>query len=164
MKNIVAVFKSRLAAERALKQLESAGLKGDQISVLMTDTARGAHFALRESSKVDEGVAAGAGLGGLAGAILGAVLSASVLVIPGLNLVVTGALASSLAGLGAGAVMGGLVGGLVGSGFPEHEAKLYEEEIRQGNVLVAVSAENDAQKDVVARIFKNVDEKSTAAA
>ena len=163
MKNIVAVFKSRLAAEQALSQLESAGLKGDQISVVMTDAARGSHFALRESSKVDEGVAAGAGLGGLAGAVLGAIISSSVLVIPGLNLVVTGALAASLAGLGAGAVAGGLVGGLVGAGIPEHEAKFYEEEVKKGNVLIAVSAENDTQKDVVSRIFKNIDAESMAA-
>lgn len=163
MKNIVAVFKSRATAEQALAQLESAGLRGDQISVVMTDAARGAHFALHESSKVDEGAAAGAGIGGLAGAILGAVLSASVLTIPGLNIVVTGALASGLAGLGAGAMVGGLVGGLVGAGIPEHEARLYEHEIKKGNVFVAVTVESDTQKDIVTRIFKNVDAKSMAA-
>ncbi len=163
MKSIAAVFKSRLAAEQALTQLESAGLKRDQISVVMTDAARGSHFALRESSKIDEGVAAGAGLGGLAGAILGTILSASVLVIPGLNLVVTGALASSLAGLGAGAMMGGLLGGLIGAGIPEHEARFYEEEVRKGNVLVAVNTANDIEMDMVSRIFKNVDSESMAA-
>lgn len=163
MKSIAAVFKSRLAAEQALTQLESAGLKRDQISVVMTDAARGSHFALRESSKIDEGVAAGAGLGGLAGAILGTILSASVLVVPGLNLVVTGALASSLAGLGAGAMMGGLLGGLIGAGIPEHEARFYEEEVRKGNVLVAVNTANDIEMDMVSRIFRNVDSESMAA-
>ena len=160
---ITGVFKSRMRAEEAFEQLERAGVTSDQISLVMTDEARGKHFDIKESSKVDEGTAAGAGIGGLIGAIAGIVASAGVIVIPGLNLVVAGAIVSSLAGLGAGGLVGGLVGFLVGAGIPEHEAKFYEEEVAKGNVLVAVRAETKEQEERTKQILRDNDATSIAA-
>ncbi len=154
---ISAVFSDRYSAEQAITQMETAGVTPDQISLVMTDEARGKHFSLKESSKVDEGAASGAGVGGLLGAVAGLALAAGTIVIPGANLIVTGTLISALAGLGAGATAGGLIGGLIGAGIPEHEAKLYEKEIKGGNVLVAVETENSDQKKSVENIFKNFD-------
>jgi hypothetical protein len=111
---------------------------------------------MEESTKADEGVAAGAGLGGLVGVVLGSVLSAGTIAIPGLNLVVVGALAPALAGLGAGAVAGGLIGGLIGAGIPEHEAKMYEKEIKRGNVLLAVTAKTAEQTRYVKDVFRDL--------
>ncbi len=160
---VTGVFTNRANAEQAVSQLEAIGVTEDQISIVMTDEARGKHFGLKESSKADEGVAAGAGIGGLIGAIAGAVLSAGALAIPGLNLVVSGAIISGLAGLGAGAVSGGLVGGLIGSGIPEHEATLLEKEIRSGNVLLAVEARDHDQKKAVENIFHTLQTRRSAA-
>lgn len=164
MNTITHVVKNRATAQAIFMQLEAVGISERQISLVMTDEARGSHFNLRESSKVDEGTAAGASVGGLVGIIAGAILSAGVIVIPGLNLVVTGALVSSLAGLGAGAVVGGLAGGLIGSGIPEHEAKLYEKELKEGNVLIAVNAENHDQEKAIREIFKTADKQAKEAA
>lgn len=163
MTTVTSIFKDRAAAQGAFMKLEAAGITEDQISLVMTDDARSNHFRLKESSKVDEGAATGAGLGGLVGIILGTVLAAGTIAIPGVNLVVTGALASGLAGLGAGAVVGGLVGGLVGAGIPEHEAQLYEKQLLAGNVLVAVRVVDSAQEDMVRKIFKSLESLNRAA-
>lgn len=160
---VTGVFGSRLQAEEAFDQLERAGISSDQISLVMTDEARGQHFDIRESSKVDEGTAAGAGIGGLIGAVAGIVASAGVIVIPGLNLVVAGAIVSSLAGLGAGGLVGGLVGFLVGAGIPEHEAKFFEKEIAKGRVLVAIRCETKEQEERVKEILRANDASSIAA-
>ncbi len=160
---VTAILKSRAAAQDAFVRLEAAGVNESQISLVMTDAARGTHFNIKDSSKVDEGTAAGAGVGGILGAIAGIVMSAGVIVIPGLNLVVAGAVVTGLAGLGAGGFVGGLLGGLIGAGIPEHEAKLYEKEIQSGNVLVAVQTNSSEQEKTVKSIFHDLDATSIAA-
>lgn len=155
MSNIVtATFKDRFSAESVLLELERAGVNESQVSLVLTDETRGKHFQIKESSKTDEGIAAGATLGGIIGAVAAAVTAAGVIVIPGLNLVVSGAVIAGLAGLGAGAATGGLVGGLIGLGIPEHEAKLYEKELAAGNVLLAVDAADSDQKKTIKDILK----------
>lgn len=155
MKDIItATFKNRFGAEEALQQLETAGILDSQISMLISDENRRHNFSIDAHTKADEGAAAGATFGGVVGAVLGAVMSAAVITIPGLNLVVTGALAAGLAGLGAGAATGGLVGALIGAGIPEYEAKLYDEEVRKGSVLVGVEVVSSDQKKRVKEIFE----------
>ena len=160
---VTATFKDRISAESALRQLESIGINENQVSLIVTDTTRANHFSIENNTKADKGAAAGATVGGIVGGALAALTAASVMVIPGLNLVVSGALVSALAGLGAGAATGGLVGALVGAGIPEHEAKIYEDEIRNGNVLLAVDARDHDQKDRVKRILKDGDALNVAA-
>ena len=160
---ITAIFKDRMAAENALVKLEDAGIVESQISLLASDETRNNYFNIEDNTKADKGAAAGATVGGIVGAALGALMSASVLVIPGLNLVVTGALAAGLAGLGAGAATGGLVGALVGAGIPEHEAKIYENHLRSGNVLVAVETRDNEQKKRVKEILEREDAYDIAA-
>lgn len=157
------IFKSRIGAEQAIAQLETAGVSDQQISMVMTDQARGSHFKLINSTKADEGAAAGAGVGGLLGTIVGGIMAAGMIAIPGANLIVTGTLVSALAGLGAGALTGGLVGGLIGAGIPEHEAKVYEKEIKSGNVLVAVTTNDSEQKKAVEKIFHDLENIRSAA-
>ncbi len=158
MSNIVtASFKDRLSAETALMELERVGITESQVSLVVTDETRGNHFQIENKTKADEGLAAGATFGGIVGGVLAALTAAGVVVIPGLNLVVSGALIAGLAGLGAGAATGGLVGALIGAGIPEHEAKLYEKEIREGGVLMAVEAVDSDQKRTVKDVLKGQD-------
>jgi|AntRauTorcE11897_2_1112592.scaffolds.fasta_scaffold00239_6 uncharacterized membrane protein len=158
MKNLVtATFKTREDSLDALSRLESIGITDEQISLIVTDKTRGNTFNMESHSRVDEGTAAGATAGGLIGLMLGAMATAGTIVIPGLNLVVTGALAGSLAGLGAGAATGGLAGGLVGAGMTEHEAKLYVDEIKDGGILLAVRAADDDQKDLIRDTLEEVE-------
>lgn len=154
MTTVSAIFKKRSAADKAFSQLEDEGFNENQISLVMSDTTRDNYIKeIKESSKADEGVATGAGLGGLAGAVAGMLMAAGAVAIPGLNIVVAGALVSALAGLGAGALAGGIVGGLIGAGIPEHEAKLYAEEIERGNFLVTVQTSTKEEEDKARHIF-----------
>ena len=57
------------------------------------------------------------------------------------GLVIAGPLAAGLAGAGAGAATGGLVGALTGTGVPEDEAKIYENEIKDGGIYMGYSQE-----------------------
>ncbi|MGE4312784.1 MAG: hypothetical protein AB7E85_00760 [Pseudobdellovibrionaceae bacterium] len=161
---VSATFETRMAAEHALRELERIGVSDTQISIVVTDNTRGDHFVMEDHSKADEGFAGGATAGGLIGAVLGAVTTAGTLAIPGLNLVVTGAMVGALAGLATGATTGGLIGALIGAGFNEHEAKIYDEEVRRGSVLMAVKPIDDKQHDRIEEIFKNDDQAYNLAA
>lgn len=164
MKHLVtAVFKTHIDANSALIQLEQIGVLDKQISIVLTDEARHGNFTLETHSKADEGVALGASAGGLLGAIIGALAAAGTIIVPGLNLVVTGALAGTLAGLVTGATAGGLVGGLIGLGISEHEAKIYEKEIKNGCMLLAVEARDNDQRKRVKEIFEHTNATDLAA-
>ena len=160
---ITATFKDRASSEAALRSLENIGVRSEQVSLVMTDETRHNHFKLDEDTKADEGAISGAALGGIAGALLSMLTTAGAMAIPGLNLVVTGPLVAALASLGAGALAGGVVGGLIGAGIPEHEAKLYEKEIRNGGVLLAVQALDDQQKNSIKEALKTTDAYNIAA-
>lgn len=157
MSHITATFESKPQAEAALALLENAGVREDQVSVVVTEESLGNHFRIEEKSRADEGVAAGATFGGVVGAILGSVLAAGTIAVPGLNLVVVGSLASGLAGLGAGAAAGGLAGALIGAGMNEHEARLHDDGVKKGNILLAIEPETDAQLANVENILRNSD-------
>lgn len=160
---ITATFKTRNAAEDALHRLEAIGVNDSQISLVTTDSTRGANFNIEPHSQIDQGVAGGATAGGLIGAVLGALAIAGTIVVPGLNLVVTGAYVGALAGLATGAVAGGLVGGLIGAGIPEYEAKIYDKEIRAGSILMAVEPRDAHQKEEVKKILQMADAHNLAA-
>jgi hypothetical protein len=153
MDHVTAIFESRADAEAALDELDSVGVTAGQVSVIATDEARSRHFEIKNNTKADEGATTGAALGGLAGAVLAGMASAGAIAIPGLNVVVSGYLVSALAGFGVGAAGGGILGALVGLGYPEHEAKLYEDELGSGNILITVQPADSAQRKEVVRIL-----------
>jgi hypothetical protein len=162
-KTITALFDTREAADYALYKLDQSGFTQDQVSLLVSEETRGKHFGIVEDDKSDEGAVAGAAIGGLTAALYVGLASAGAFFIPGLNLVVSGALIGSLAGLGAGAAAGGLIGALVGAGIPEHEAKVYEERVRKGGILVAISAVSDEEEKTIKAILEGSNAQSIKA-
>ncbi|WP_437934048.1 hypothetical protein [Sorangium sp. So ce341] len=124
----------------------SCGYKRDAISLVMSDAARGE----RVESGIGSRAAADVGVGG-AGFAAFATAGASV-AFPGLELVVTGPLGSALAG--AGSAAGGLVGALAGAGVPEHRARVYENGLRQGEVLVGVHASSERDAEILEMILE----------
>jgi hypothetical protein len=162
-KTITAVFNTREEADAALRSLEKEGYTKDQITMLISKETRGKHFSIVEGSKAEEGAAAGAALGGLAGALYMALASAGTVFIPGLNLVASGALVGGLAGLGAGAATGGLIGALIGLGIPEHEARLYDEKVRGGAILIAIEVYDEEKADRVENILRGANAQSVTA-
>ncbi len=151
---VTATFKSRTSAEEAVDSLIDAGFYQEDISLLVTDSTRGSSFAMKEGNKSEQYEATGAEAGGAFGAIAALLISASIIPSGGLSLVAIGPVAATLAGLGAGGLAGGLIGALVGLGVPEHEAKIYESSVKDGNILLAVTTDNKEEKQLAERILK----------
>lgn len=161
--HVTATFKTRPAAEDAVSQLVAAGFFQEDISLLVTDTTRGASFTLKEGTKSNDYEAVGAEAGGIFGALTALLISASVIPSGGLALVAIGPIAATFAGLGAGGLAGGLIGALVGAGIPEHEAKLYEKDVQGGSILLAISCENKDEQKLAEKVLKNTQATKVAA-
>lgn len=162
-KVVTSTFKTREAAEVALRRLETLGIKDSQVSVIVSENTRDTAFNLKRDNKSDEGIAFGGVAGGLVGAVLGALLTAGAVAIPAAGIVVSGWLISGAAGAGAGALTGGMLGGLIGTAIPEYEAKLYEGEIKDGAILLAVRCESADQEKAVKTMLKDTDAHDIAA-
>ncbi len=143
---ITGVFENRRSAEDAVQRLLDAAFSQRDISVLMSDSTQGREFGVQDSSKAPEGAVAGATAGGILGAVAAGLVAVGVLAVPGLGLVAAGPILAALAGAGAGGAAGGLIGGLVGAGIPEHEAKMYTEELANGGILVGIYVHDDTAK------------------
>ncbi len=152
-KTITAIYHSRDAALDAAERLMLAGYSRSDISMILTESTRGREFAIEEESKAPEGATIGAVTGGVLGAVAAGLVATGVVLVPGVALVAAGPVVAALAGAGAGGAAGGFVGGLIGMGIPEHEAKLYSEQIEKGGILVGVYAHDD-RKDAVREILE----------
>lgn len=136
------LFKTQEEAEKAYQDALDAGYKPQDINVIMSEDSRKKYYdsmLVKEGSKASTGM----GVGGLTGAAIGGIVAAiaavgTSLVIPGLGLVIAGPLAAGLAGAGAGGITGGLVGALIGWGIPEDKAKVFEEGIKSGGIVLGV--------------------------
>ncbi len=144
---LTGTFKDRESAESAYNSLASRGYTKDDVNLLMSDDTRSRHFADDDSAlgtKAMEGAGTGGAIGGTIGAVLAAIAAVGTsIAIPGLGLVVAGPLAAALAGAGAGGLTGGVIGALVGAGIPEDRAKLYDEDVRNGGIVMGVNPRND---------------------
>lgn len=164
MSNTVsATFKSSSAAREVLVKLGQHGFTEKQVSVVATDSSVGTSFNIERDTKAAEGGAFGAAAGGLLGIIAGTLGATGAIVIPGVNLVITGTLIAAAAAAGVGGAVGGLAGALIGLGIPEFEAKRYEDEVKNGAVLIVVDAENAERADVVKELFEREDAYNNAA-
>ena len=153
------MFRDREAAERGYKSLATRGYGKDEVSLLMSDEARNRHFPkTATTTELGSKAAEGAGLGAAAGGGLGALLlglAAAGFAIPGLPILAMGPLAAALTGAGAGGAVGALVGALVGSGIPEERAKLYEQGIREGGIVMGVTPRSDDDAEYFDREWRN---------
>jgi uncharacterized membrane protein len=133
---VLGVFDTRDQAEGAALDLRSKGFDKD-ISIVARDEEKGDIQETRMGGGEEggdttiEGITTGGALGGLAGLAAGA----GALVIPGIGPLVA---LGPIAGLLSGAATGGLAGGLIDWGIPETEGRHYEEDVKQGKILVTV--------------------------
>jgi hypothetical protein len=152
------MFRDRESAERAWESARARGYTERDMDVMMSDTTRDRYFKADETvetelgNKALEGAGTGAAIGGTLGAIVAAVTAGvSNVALPGLGLVIAGPLAAALTGAGAGAATGGIIGALVGSGIPEERAKVYEEGVKNGGIVMGVRPRNDDDADHIHR-------------
>lgn len=148
-KTISKLFPDYPTAQTAARELEAAGLKSGDISIVANNVERWdsddrfKHVEAKRDKDHDgvddrtKGAGVGAGVGGVAAGAAGLAAGLGVLAIPGIGPVVAaGWLASTLAGAITGGVAGGVVGALAESGVSKNDADMYAEALRRGGALV----------------------------
>ncbi len=144
-KRIIAMFNSEDAAEKAVAELREYGFDKGDISVLAKDA--GQEQKQQEGAEGAEKLTGGIAAGGTLGALVGAAAGAGALAIPGIGPIIA---AGPIAALVSGAATGGIAGALVDWGIPEEQGKEYENDIKQGKILVSVKTDEkqitEAQK------------------
>ncbi len=153
------VFTTHASAEKALLELRKFGVSEKDLSYLYLhqdgDIKDG-----QSGEKVSGAALTGAAAGGVIGGIAGMVIANGL--IPGLGaFIAAGPIATAL-GLTevaatiatvatTGAVAGGLIGGLAKLGIAEEDARLYEEHVRKGGVLVIARGTEASTEDIFKR-------------
>jgi hypothetical protein len=146
---IVASYPNNNLAQLAYNKLRATGMERDQIGV----AAFGSNPTnnLHTSDSVSD-VTGGTASGVITGAAVGFLIGAVALTIPGLGaLLVSGPLALALgSGIAAEATLGaaiggvgGFVSGLVKAGADEKDAKLLEDHLANGGVIIAVKDDSN---------------------
>jgi hypothetical protein len=154
-------------ANAAIDRLVGLGYPSNEISVIMNDERKaqyaGAHeHAPGESqgANVAKGAAGGGAIGGTLGAIIAGALATTGAV--GATIAtggiagpfVIGPLAAALAGAGAGAAAGSAIGAIVGAGASHDDKTRIEQDVNDGNIVVAVHA-TDANAAAVHDILRH---------
>lgn len=157
----IGIFETRDTAESAIAELKSLGIADADISYVYSVT--------EESTSVDGGNKAGEGAasGATTGAVLGAIAGLAVAngVLPGFGtlfvagplataLGLTGVAATTAAGAMTGLAAGGIIGALSGLGVKDEEARIYEERVKRGGILVTAKSLNPK---AVKEIFEKYD-------
>ncbi len=94
----------------------------------------------------------GATIGGTMGGIAGLAAGVGALAIPGIGpILAAGPIAAGLTGTAA----GGLAGSLVDMGIPQDRGTYYEDEVKSGNILAVVEAEDDMVDEVIDSLENN---------
>ncbi len=151
MKHIVfALFHDSKSAGEAVAELKNMDY-AENISLVAKreDEKEAETHQIKED--FTDGTVAGVAVGGVTGALAGIIAGLTAVAVPGFGMFVIGGpllAAWGISGGVLGALAGGLVGALVDLGIPEETAKVYEERIRAGEVLVAVHAEHEHEETV----------------
>src|SRR5687767_13437538 len=154
-KAVIGIVATQPQAEMIVIELQRAGFRTDDISVLFPDTGATRDFAHEKNTKAPEGAVTGASAGGVLGGTLGLLAGIGALAIPGLGpFIAAGPIMAALSGAAAGAAVGGIAGALVGLGIPEVEAKAYEGKLKSGNILIAVSVATSEQVNRAKEILR----------
>ncbi len=147
-KVIGGLFDNYNDAEKAVYELEAAGIPHQDISVIANNADNRRPVEVHKSSGAVTGAEAGAAFGAVVGGGAGLLAGLGMLTIPGIGPVVAaGWLAATIGGAAAGGAVGGATGGIIGSlteaGVSTDRAHVYAEGIRRGGTLVTVRVGDD---------------------
>jgi hypothetical protein len=168
------LYNSYAEAKTAVRDLEAAGVKHGDISILASNADKSydektGTFPDRDLDGKDDRAEAGrtgAGIGAAAGGAAGALAGLGMLAIPGVGpIVAAGWLVATLTGAAAGAATGGVVGALTQAGVSSEEAEVYAEGLRRGGAVVSARiADADAARlqDVMDRSSVRIGDRATA--
>ncbi len=143
----IGIFSSRQHAVQAFDELRSSGFPMNKISII-TKESKDEQFANTDTSESNITPSEGATMGALASArtagLLTLVAGFGVLLIPGFGPVLAvESVLVTLLGSGASAAAGGLIGALRGWFLPQEAARLYNDQVFQGNYLVTIEGTKD---------------------
>lgn len=143
-RSVVGVFYDKDGAESALRELKEKGFE-KEISLVAKDEEK--DQMSMENQDLTEGAFTGGAIGGVAGLLAGT----GALLIPGIGpIVAAGPIAATLTGV----VTGGLAGSLVDYGIPEERREHYEEQVKQGGILITLKSAEE-KVDEAAEILRN---------
>lgn len=157
MPNVIGVFDNSSQAQQAIERMINDGIDRNQISLVSRDS--GQHRAGDATTEQTSGAGKGAGIGAAVGGVGGLIAGIVGLGIPGIGPIlaagpIAAAIGGALGGAGLGAAAGGLIGALTDMGVPEEEARHYEDQVREGKVLVAVRADDDDEAERASNIME----------
>lgn len=145
--SIFCIASSRDHAELIVGDLEAAGFRNRDISVLFPDKGDTADFAEEMNTHAPVAAVTGAGTGGVLGGALGFAAGIGALAIPGAGpFLAAGPIIAAWSGAAIGATVGGMAGGLIGLGMPEKNARHYASLLQHGSSLISVHAYNAEEK------------------
>lgn len=145
-KTISRLYDNYTEAQRAVTDLEAAGVPHSDISIVANNSDE--WYGNDKNGMIDrdhdgkddraEGARTGAGIGAGVGGAAGLLTGLGLLAIPGVGPVVAaGWLVATAVGAAAGAATGGIVGGLIEMGVSKEDADVYAEGVRRGGTLVS---------------------------
>lgn len=147
---VVGVYRNEEEAMKAINDLVEMGYHKDDISVLAQDRDQldrikdDSDLSTESTKNVGAGAATGAAAGGVIGGVGALIAELGILTIPGVGpFLAAGPIVATIGGLAAGGAAGGVVGALVGLGVQKEEAKQYEENLDNGDILVIVKSDDD---------------------
>ena len=142
-RSVVAVFDRFEDADAAASELQQEGFPADRISVVRGPSGTPPAIPASETH-----AGAGAATGAAAGAVIGGAIVLGALALTGIGAVLAaGPIAAAIGGVVTGGAMGALAGSLTGLGMTSDRAKMYEDAVRAGGILVAVTAEDHDRGD-----------------
>jgi hypothetical protein len=148
---VAASYETQADAIAAIEALGTTDIRDDQISLMMSEKTHRMRLATTDTDRVAQGSAAG----GFVGLVLGGAVALTSLVLPGAGLlVVSGPILALLSGMGVGAATGGALGALIGLGISETEARLIQQDIEAGAIVVAVSTTDQAQAERAVEVLR----------
>jgi hypothetical protein len=176
---ITRLYDNYPAAERAVRDLEAAGLSHNEISVVASNADNwysDGNKSTTTTKRIDrdgdgvddraEGAGKGAGIGAALGGTAGLLAGLGLLAIPGVGPVVAaGWLVATAAGAAAGGMTGGIIGALANAGVSEEDAHVYAEGVRRGGTLVSArvpDGDRSRYESILDRSAVNVAERGKA--
>lgn len=159
MRTLTALYDSYDDAEATIRDLEAAGVRHENISIVANNATRTSTITkTSETSEAGPGASAGATIGAVLGGGAGLLAGLGMLAIPGVGPVVAaGWLVATAVGVVGGAAVGGAGGGIIGAmisaGVPEQDAHVYAEGVRRGGNLVTIRVE-DSQVTMAENILR----------
>ncbi|MEK6323761.1 MAG: hypothetical protein AABN33_19130 [Acidobacteriota bacterium] len=164
MEPVTGIFKTRADAQRAITELEAAGISPEDISLLSPQASEDelASVPVADTEQPGMGKAFGGVVGGAVGAASGLSLGAAAasILIPGVGPVLAiGLLGAALFGTG-GAVGGAIAGGALeqemDEGLPVDEMFVYEDALRKGRSVLVILAKESLRADIAREVLRQM--------